>query len=215
MAFFVSNLWTNSLLIAQACPWSARAQSRDRGETLPPRSFRVDSVVSRAAAPVLPDSGRGNCVRQRRCAVWEHAQSQSGPKFGAARHVCSRGGAPAARASEWEGLHVMPARGDVEEGTESDAHFVHEGQVQRRHGQPGAETATQQLGHVLLWLLLCPACCGSACCSPCPRSSIFTRVTLNLKPWGQIRLPQAWRARASQATPEARERGAHGRGAGG
>lgn len=213
MAFFVSNLWTNSLLIAQACPWSARAQSRDRGETLPPRSFRVDSVVSRAAAPVLPDSGRGNCVRQRRCAVWEHAQSQSGPKFGAARHVCSRGGAPAARASEWEGLHVMPARGDVEEGTESDAHFVHERQVKRRHGHPGAETATQQLGHVLLWLLLCPACCGSGCCSPW--SSIFTRVTLNLKPWGQIRLPQAWRARASQATPEARESGAHGRGAGG
>ena len=174
LAFFVSNLWTNSLLIAQACPWSARAQSRDSGETLPPRSFRVDSVVSRAATPVLPDSGRGNCVRQRRCAVWEHAQSQSGPKFGGARHVCSRGGAPAARASEWEGLHVMPARGDVEEGTESDAYFVHERQVQRRHGHPGAETATQQLGHVLLWWLLCSASCDSECCSP--RSSvIFTR----------------------------------------
>ena len=194
LAFFVSNLWTNSLLIAQACPWSARAQSRDSGETLPPRSFRVDSVVSRAATPVLPDSGRGNCVRQRRCAarvcaidfaysrlrilslriLREYAQSQSGPKFGGARHVCSRGGAPAARASKWEGLHVMPARGDVEEGTESDAYFVHERQVQRRHGHPGAETATQQLGHVLLWWLLCSASCDSECCSP--RSSvIFTR----------------------------------------
>ena len=90
---------------------------------------------------------------------------QAGPAAG--------GGAPAARASKWEGLHVMPARGDVEEGTESDAYFVHERQVQRRHGHPGAETATQQLGHVLLWLLLCSASCDSECCSSWS-SVIFT-----------------------------------------
>ena len=91
-AFFVSNLWTNSLFIAQACPWSARVQNRDRVKTLPSRSVRVDSVVSRSAASMLPDSSRGACVRQRRCAVQCGSTRNRGadPRWGA-HAMCARG----------------------------------------------------------------------------------------------------------------------------